>query len=184
MNTTLRFDRVYPHPPARVWRALTEPALLARWLMPNDFEPRIGHRFTFRTKPAPGFDGIVHCEVLTLERERTLAISWAGGNMTSVVTFTLEPVPDGTRLRLEHAGFKGIREFFISRMLGAGWTRMLHGRLPALLDGLNAEQPAPPTVDVGLVGTSATMSETDLHCMTPRQRLLARLASFVPGHRR
>jgi uncharacterized protein YndB with AHSA1/START domain len=54
----------YPHPVERVWAALTSSDALAVWLMPNDFKPVVGHRFTFRTKPAPGFDGIVHCEVL------------------------------------------------------------------------------------------------------------------------
>src|SRR5262249_37620569 len=62
----IRLDEFLAHPPARVWRALTDPDLLARWLMPNDFRPAAGHRFTFRTDPRPGFDGIVHCEVLTL----------------------------------------------------------------------------------------------------------------------
>ena len=58
-----------PQPPGRVWQALTDSALLARWLMPNDFRPAVGHQFTFRTEPVPqhGFDGIVQCEVLALE---------------------------------------------------------------------------------------------------------------------
>lgn len=64
MTTSLRIEKTYPHPRARVWRALVDPELLARWLMPNDFAPRVGHRFTFRTEPGPGFDGIVRCEVL------------------------------------------------------------------------------------------------------------------------
>jgi uncharacterized protein YndB with AHSA1/START domain len=50
---------VYPHPIDQVWAALTSSAALAAWLMPNDFQPEVGRTFTFTTKPAPGFDGIV-----------------------------------------------------------------------------------------------------------------------------
>ena len=68
MSAAIHTDAFLPHPPEKVWRALTDSAVLASWLMPNDFQPRIGHRFTFRTEPVPthGFDGIVHCEVLEL----------------------------------------------------------------------------------------------------------------------
>jgi uncharacterized protein YndB with AHSA1/START domain len=56
----LRLEATYPHPPERVWQAITDPRALEAWLMPNDFRPVVGHTFTFRTDPAPGFDGIVH----------------------------------------------------------------------------------------------------------------------------
>ena len=69
--------------------ALTDRAALAAWLMPNDFLPEVGHRFAFRTKPAPGFDGTVHCEVLTVDPPRELAYSWVGGGIDTVVRFTL-----------------------------------------------------------------------------------------------
>ncbi|WP_405736689.1 SRPBCC domain-containing protein [Streptomyces sp. NBC_01537] len=87
-------------PPAKVWRALTEADRLARWLMPNDFQPVVGHRFTFRTEPRPqqGFDGIVHCEVLELAPQRRLRIAWRGGRLDTTVTWTLEPEGRGTRL--------------------------------------------------------------------------------------
>src|SRR5215470_6773811 len=63
---TIRVEEFLPYPVARVWRALTDAELLARWLMPNDFELELGHRFMFRTAPMPavGFDGVIHCEVL------------------------------------------------------------------------------------------------------------------------
>ena len=78
MKRDLAFEVVYPHPVERVWRALTDRAALAEWPMANDFEPRVGHRFQFRTRPAPGFDGIVRCEVVTLEEPRRLAYTWQG----------------------------------------------------------------------------------------------------------
>jgi uncharacterized protein YndB with AHSA1/START domain len=109
--TTVRVDEFLPHPPATVWRALTDPDRLARWLLPNDFKPVVGHRFTFRTQPvaATGFSGAIACEVLDLQPERLLRISWRdadpSADFDSTVTWRLAPEGRGTRLFLEHAGF-------------------------------------------------------------------------------
>ncbi len=132
---------VYPHPVERVWQALTDSTLLASWLMPNDFEPRVGHRFTFRTRPQWGWKGVVECEVTELDPPRRLAYTWWGGQGTphTVVTFLLEPSDGGTRLRLEHAGFGsgGLRGQGLRLMLGRGWgSSILHRALPATLDRL------------------------------------------------
>ncbi len=131
-------DSFLPHPPAAVWRALTDPALLAQWLMPNDFEARIGHHFTFRAVPAPGadFDGIVHCEVLDLRPEELLQISWCGGpGLNTTVTWRLAREGRGTRLFLTHDGFDeadpGQRR--VMDILGGGWTGHLRARLEAAL---------------------------------------------------
>ena len=104
-----------PYPPEKVWRALAEPELLARWLMPNDIKPEVGHRFTFRAAPVPGWDGIVHCEVLVVEPHRRLRYSWRGGSdrlkeygapLDTVATWTLaRTASGGTHLRLDHDGF-------------------------------------------------------------------------------
>lgn len=132
---TLVLERELPHPPDKVWRALTQGALIAEWLMPNDFQPRVGHRFTFRTKPAPGFDGVVHCEVIALDPPRRLAYTWKGGGIDTIVTFTLEPDAGGTKLVLEHTGFRGARATMVSVILGRGWRKsILPHRLPAVLD--------------------------------------------------
>jgi uncharacterized protein YndB with AHSA1/START domain len=95
---------VYPHTPERVWRALTDRRALAHWLMPNDFEPRLGHRFQFRPRKRQDGPGPVQCEVTALEAPRRLAYTWhaPGDSTPSEVTWTLEPVERGTRLRLEH----------------------------------------------------------------------------------
>ena len=73
-------EGVLPHSPAVVWMVLTRSDLIGRWLMPNDFELRLGKKFTFRTKPMGDWDGIVHCEILEIEPERRLAYSWIGGS--------------------------------------------------------------------------------------------------------
>jgi uncharacterized protein YndB with AHSA1/START domain len=135
MKRDLRFEQTYPHPPARVWAAITDSAAMADWLMPNDFVPRLGHRFQFRTKPAPGFDGIVNCEVIELDPPRRLAYTWKGGGIDTIVTITLEPAPAGTKLVLEHRGFHGVRAVMVSFIMGSGWgKKILPQRLPAACD--------------------------------------------------
>lgn len=125
----IRLDQFIAHPPAKVWRALTEPELLARWLMPNDFRLEVGHRFTFTTQPRKqaGFDGIVHCEVLRIEPEKLLKISWRGGVRSDwTVTWRLEPEGKGTRLFLDHEGFDPDDEWqqIARRTMGGGWPRL------------------------------------------------------------
>lgn len=99
-------EREIPHPPEKLWRALTQPHLIAEWLMKNDFKPVVGHSFRLS-----GDWGGVDCEVLTLEPNRTLSYTWdhphddAAFDLRSVVTFTLTPTDMGTRLRMEQTGF-------------------------------------------------------------------------------
>jgi len=137
MARDLRFDMRYPYPPQLVWEAITDPEAIREWLMENDFVPRVGHRFTFRTKPAPGFDGIVHCEVLEVEPPRRLRYSWRGGPIDTTVTFTLVPDGGGTRLQLDHAGFRGAQALLVSFILESGWkSSILAKGLPRVLDRL------------------------------------------------
>lgn len=134
MTEAIRTDTFLAFPPEKVWNALTDPELLATWLMPNDFEARVGHRFTFRTDPVPaqGFDGIVQYEVLELVRPERLRISWAGGGIDTTVTWELVPEDRGTRLLLIHEGFddRDPRQQQTRRILGGGWSGRL---LPAPL---------------------------------------------------
>ncbi len=130
----IRRSVFYPHPREVVWRALTDRDALAAWLMPNDFEPTLGHRFEFRTKPAPGFDGIVRCEVLELAPPRRMVWSWRGGQLDTRVTFELEEVARGTELRLTHSGFEGAAPALVSVILSRGWASMFRGTLAEVLD--------------------------------------------------
>lgn len=134
-DDVIHVDEFLPHPPERVWRALTDPEQLAAWLMPNDFAPAVGHRFTFRTDPRPGFDGIVHSEVLALEPPRRLRISWRGGGLDTTVTWTLEPEGRGTRLFLEHAGFDpdDQAQQHVRRILDGGWRSHVLRRIEQVL---------------------------------------------------
>jgi uncharacterized protein YndB with AHSA1/START domain len=123
-----------PHAPEKVWRALTDTKLIAQWLMPNDFQPNVGARFTFKTKPMGDWDGVVHCEVLLAEPPRLLRYSWKGGSdinssygstLDSVVTWTLTPTPGGTHLKMEHAGFRSPQNDFAHEAMRPGWARVL-----------------------------------------------------------
>jgi uncharacterized protein YndB with AHSA1/START domain len=120
------------HPPARVWHALTDSQLLNRWLMPNDFEPRVGHCFTFDT----GRNGSTECEVLELEFERLICMSWQNGALDTVVTFRLEPEGAGTRLYLTQTGFDPSIPQNLAAFLAMseGWQAMLAKSLPDLLE--------------------------------------------------
>lgn len=137
---------VYPHPIERVWRALTDPAALGVWLMPNDFAPHVGHRFTFQTTPENQWNGVVECEVAEIIEPTLLAYTWRGGNLpTTLVTFTLMAVPDGTRLRLTHNGFAsgGPVALTIRDLLAKGWgSKVLREKLPTLLDRMAADESA------------------------------------------
>jgi uncharacterized protein YndB with AHSA1/START domain len=101
-------EREIPHPQEKIWRALTQPHLIAEWLMKNDFKPAVGHRFNLRGD----WGGALDCEVLVIEPNNTLSYTWnfthedAAYDLKSVVTFTLTPTSTGTLLRMEQVGFR------------------------------------------------------------------------------
>lgn len=144
--TRIDVDQFLPHPPKRVWRALTTPELMERWLMPNDFEPRVGHRFTFQSRPIEQtkFSGTIACEVLDLVPEQRLSISWEDAEpatdtghspMRTTVTWTLTPEGHGTRLFLEHVGFNpdDPTQQLAHAFMGGGWRSHVLRRLEELL---------------------------------------------------
>jgi len=100
----IEHDATYPYPPERVWRALTEPAELAVWLMPSDFVPLAGHRFTFDARPDLG---IIDGEVLEVQPPWLLRCRWSGVFGQTVVTFALAADGSCTRLRITHSGWDG-----------------------------------------------------------------------------
>jgi uncharacterized protein YndB with AHSA1/START domain len=134
MKRGLRFDAFYPHPPEKVWRALTEQQAIAQWLMENDFVPEVGRKFQLRAKPQPGWSGIVNGKVLEVDAPRRLVYSWQNENVDTMVTVTLTPAPGGTNLRLEHTGFEGLRAVMVSFILGSGWKGIIRQQLPAVLE--------------------------------------------------
>src|ERR1700722_1308525 len=141
----IRIVRDYPQPPEKVWRALTDPALIPRWTStgaggrPEGFGPAVGPRFRYVAKPKPGCRGIVECEVLESDEPNLLRYSWAdpGGGEVTEVAYRLEPHGDGTRFRYEHTGFTGLGGLFMATLLGRVRTRMLTTGLPPVLDAMD-----------------------------------------------
>jgi uncharacterized protein YndB with AHSA1/START domain len=98
-------ERELSFPPEKIWRALTQGPLLEEWLMKNDFQPNVGHKFNFR-----GDWGAADCQVLTVEPNKTLSYTWAAFGLESVVIWTLTPTSTGTHLRMEQSGFRPDQE--------------------------------------------------------------------------
>jgi uncharacterized protein YndB with AHSA1/START domain len=141
MSATIRREMLLPQPPEKVWTSLADSSSLAQWMFPNDFQPRVGHHFTFQVPPNPKarFDGLtVHCEVLECEPHSRLVFSWSAGGpvVDTRVSFRLEPEGDGTRLLFEHSGFDLSHPWGDRALRGAefGWVKML-GQLSAMVSG-------------------------------------------------
>lgn len=110
-------ERDVAYPPEKIWRALTQPHLIAEWLMQNDFSPVVGRSFKLSAEW-----GGVDCVVKTVEPHRTLSYTWYGKGLESVVTWTLTPIGAGTRLRMEQVGFRPDQQLAY-RGATAGWPR-------------------------------------------------------------
>jgi uncharacterized protein YndB with AHSA1/START domain len=138
-SQSIVIEKELPYPPAKIWRALTEGALLKEWLLDNDFEPVVGRRCNFRAKPMPKWNGIMDCEVLSAEPNQRLSYTWnvgegAADGLKTVVAWTLTPTQTGTLLRMEHSGFRPDQQ---ANYKGAqyGWQLFL-GRLETTLASL------------------------------------------------
>jgi uncharacterized protein YndB with AHSA1/START domain len=130
-----------PHPPERVWRALTHGPLIEQWMMKTDFRPVVGPRFNVRAEPMAHWNGVTDCEVLVVEPNRRLSYSWnasgeeAANGLKAVATGTLTPTKGGVLVRLKQSGFRPDEE---ANDQGAnyGWRRFIGGleRVAAGLD--------------------------------------------------
>jgi uncharacterized protein YndB with AHSA1/START domain len=131
---SLVIERELPHSPEKIWRALTQGALIKEWLMDNDFEPVVGHKFNFRAPPMPKWDGIIDSEVLVIEPHKKLSYSWGSMGLESVVVWTLVPTKSGTLVRMEQSGFRPDQE---ANYQGAnyGWQKFIGG-LERVVGGL------------------------------------------------
>jgi len=129
-------DEYFPHAPAKVWQALTTPALMARWLHmePTGFAPVVGTQFTYQTTPAGAWDGVIRCEVIEAVVNERFAYSWKGGDaanegygslLDTVATFTLTAEDGGTRLKVVHSGFVLPRNETAYRNMSGGWAKVV-----------------------------------------------------------
>lgn len=120
-------EEVLPFSSAAVWQALTTSDLIERWLMPNDFKAEVGAKFTFRRAPMGNWDGIVHCEVLECEPNSKLVYAWRGGNLDTRVAWSLQPVDNGTLLKMVHSGFVLPKDEMAFGAMSPGWQHIVVG---------------------------------------------------------
>jgi uncharacterized protein YndB with AHSA1/START domain len=131
-------DEAFPHAPETIWKVLTTGALIARWLMePTGFAAVVGNRFTYKTTPAGAWDGTIHCEVLEVVPNQRLVYAWRGGDEGNIgygskldtrVTWTLDKVADGTRVRMVHSGFLTPKNDAAFENMSKGW-KVVVGRI-------------------------------------------------------
>lgn len=131
---SLVIEKEMPHPPEKIWRALTQGPLIKEWLMDNNFQPVVGHRFHFRSTPVPNWNGVIESEVLVVEPNKKLSYSWGSMGLESVVVFTLVATSGGTLVRMEHSGFSADQD---AAYKGAnyGWQKFI-GNLERVVAGL------------------------------------------------
>ena len=128
-------EEVFPHAPETIWKALTSGALIGRWLMiPTGFEPVVGKRFTFQTKPGGAWDGVIHCQVLEAVPNERLVYSWKGGHaanvgygapLDTVVAWTIARTEAGARVRLVHSGFVVPGNESALETMSHGWKKVV-----------------------------------------------------------
>ena len=144
-------DEIFPHAPETIWKTLTSGELIGRWMMaPTGFEAVAGNRFTFATKAAGAWDGVIHCQVLEAVPNERFVFAWKGGHesnveygskLDTVVTMTLSKVENGTRLRLVHSGFVLPKNDTAYRNMSEGWKKVVRN-----LDRVVAEEASSQTL--------------------------------------
>ena len=123
---SLVIEKEFPYPPEKVWRALTQGPLIQEWLMDNDLQPVVGHKFNFRSTPMPNWNGIIDCEILVVEHDRKISYTWNSLGLESVVVWTLVATSGGTLVRMEQSGFRPDQQ---AAYQGAnyGWQNFIGG---------------------------------------------------------
>ncbi len=123
---SLVIEKELPFPPEKIWRALTEGVLIKEWLMDNDLQPVVGHKFNFRSTPMPNWSGVIDSEVLAVEPNNKLSYRWNALGLESVVVWTLVATSGGTLVRMAQSGFRPDQE---AAYKGAnyGWQNFIGG---------------------------------------------------------
>lgn len=137
----IQIKKVYPHSIQAVWKAITTKEALSEWLMPTmDFELLQGHSFQFKGKPQGNFDGIVNCEIISVDEPNLIAYSWSakGFKQPTIVTWQLKSINDKeTSLVLSHSGFVGFNGWVTRQILNFGWKNLTRKKLTSFLNANN-----------------------------------------------
>ncbi len=147
MKNSVRLEVSLPHAPEKVWEALTQPAALSAWLMPAEFEPKIGFRYRFeRPSGSP-----IHGKVLEVEAGRMIAFTWNDDDEgeQSVVVWSIDPTDGGATLRVDH---RQVEQPYVNTLAvdaHFNWLYALTHGLPGLLRLLEASRSRAPMVYAG-----------------------------------
>lgn len=143
MSKTLKKERFYPVRPDVVWEAITNPAALAEWLMPNSFRAEVGASFEFRTDPtAICGSGLTRCKVIELVPCKRMVWTWhrdadvKSSTPPMTITWTLAEEHGGTRLVLEQAGLEH-QSWLIRILMSIGWGMMLRRSLSKVIANIS-----------------------------------------------
>jgi uncharacterized protein YndB with AHSA1/START domain len=121
----IRKEIVIDAPAAKVWEHITDPAWIAGWLMPNDFQAVVGKAYSMDC----GEMGQIQGAVKELIQQKKLVYSWTSTKIKveTIVTITLNEEKGHTRLTLEHSGWDALppSEQGIADNFDQGWTEKL-----------------------------------------------------------
>jgi uncharacterized protein YndB with AHSA1/START domain len=121
----IRKELLIDAPGARVWSHITDPAKIAGWLMENDFEATPGRAFRMDC----GAEGPITFKVLEVVPEKKLVYSWSSAHVAveTLVTITLAPDKNRTRLVLVHSGWDALppSEQGLAGPFDRGWDERL-----------------------------------------------------------
>ncbi|MEV5028011.1 SRPBCC family protein [Paenibacillus sp. LPE1-1-1.1] len=130
MSLKLELDFEYRTSIEKLWSAITDSSKLAKWVLENDFEPVVGHRFQFRAQPNEYWDGIIDGEVLIVDPPNRLSYTWAVGEEKHTVNWTLQDLGEGkVNLHLDQTGFSNVQGLEGARYGWSNWS----GELEKLL---------------------------------------------------
>jgi uncharacterized protein YndB with AHSA1/START domain len=121
-------DQFVAAPREQVWAALTDPDLLARWWVPGDIAPVVGHRFVLQM----GAWGEIPCEMVEVREPELLVYTF---NTSWRLTWQLVAEGAGTRLLLEHSGFDldDPQGRYAFENMGLGWRDAVLPRLATVV---------------------------------------------------
>lgn len=121
----------------KVWGYLTDSKKLEKWLMPNDFEPKLNKKFNLKCTGHKGSKQIIECELLEIVEYKKLVFSWYSEEigLNTKVTIDLIEVDDGVLITLTHSGWdkldpklKHIRDEYDN-----GWGNFIKEKLKSKL---------------------------------------------------
>lgn len=127
---------IFNAPIQKVWSVLSTAEGIAKWFMPNDFEPKVGHEFHLQSPFGPS-----PCKVLEIDEPNYLSFSWDTDGW--VVSFTLKEMGDQTEFTLVHGGWGDAEKVLpkanekssvIRERMNGGWVAIVNQKLKAVVE--------------------------------------------------